>query len=79
MPADAWLFQVAERSLGSDDKASLLFDLNENQLKLPKSLPTEATLKIPQANWPSLLTFLLLAVFLVLVGKGWLLKTKENG
>ena len=35
-------------ALGSGDKASLLFDLNESQLKLPESLPADAMLKIPQ-------------------------------
>ena len=68
VPADAFLFEVAEESLGSADKASLLFDLNESQLNLPESLPPEASLNIPQTNWPALAAFGLLAVFLVLVG-----------
>jgi putative OPT family oligopeptide transporter len=76
VPADAFLSEVAEDSVGSADKASLLFDLNESQLKLPKSLPPDASLKIPQWNAPALVAFGLLAVFLVLVGRGWLLKTK---
>ncbi len=75
-PADARLSEVAQSTLGSDDKASLLFDLNESQLKLPKALPADAKLNIPQTNGPAIVMFLLLAVFLVLVGKGWLLKTK---
>ena len=77
VPADAFLSEVAEDSVGSADKASLLFDLNESQLKLPKSLPPEASLKIPQWNAPALVAFGLLALFLVLVGRGWLLKTKD--
>jgi putative OPT family oligopeptide transporter len=76
VPADTFLFEAAEQSVGSADKASLLFDLNDDQLKLPKSLPPEAALKIPQWNAPALIAFVLLAVFLVLVGRGWLLKTK---
>ena len=74
VPADAFLFEIADQSLDSADKASLLFDLNDSQLKLPKRLPPEASLKIPQWNAPALVAFGLLAVFLVLVGRGWLLK-----
>ncbi len=77
VPADAFLSEVAKQSLGSADKASLLFDLNDKKLKLPKSLPPEASLKIPQSNAPALVAFSLIAVFLILVGRGWLLKTKS--
>jgi hypothetical protein len=77
VPADAYLFEVAQQSLGSSDKASLLFDLNESELKLPAVLPQVAMLKIPQWNAPALIGFALLAVFLVLVGKGWLLKSEQ--
>jgi hypothetical protein len=73
--AEAPLFNVAEETLGSADKASLLFNLNEKKLKLPESLPPDAALKIPQTNWPALVAFGLLAVFLLSVGRGWLLKT----
>jgi len=74
VPADAFLFEVAEQSVGSADKASLLFDLNDGQLKLPKFLPPEASLKIRQWKGRALVAFGLLAVFLILVGRGWLLK-----
>ncbi len=75
VPADAFLFEVAAQALGSGDKASLVFDLNENRLKLPAALPSGAMLKIPQRNAPALVAFALLAVFLVLVGRGWLLRS----
>ena len=77
VPADAFLYQVAEQSLGSGDKASLLFDLNENRLKLPEALPSEAALKVPQQNAPALAAFALMAVFLLLVGRGWLLRSRR--
>ena len=75
-PTDALLLEVAQQTLGSDNRASLLFDLNENQLRLPKALPPTAKLKIPQENAPALIAFALLAVFLVLVGRGWVLKSR---
>ena len=75
--ADVFLLQVAEQTLGDGSKASLLFDLNETQLKLPEALPREATLKIPQHNAPALVAFALMAAFLLLVGRGWLLKTRQ--
>jgi putative OPT family oligopeptide transporter len=78
VPADAALSQVAEDALGSPDKASLLYNLNEARLKLPESLPPDATLRIPQTNWPALVAFGLMAVFLVSVGRGWLLKTDSG-
>jgi putative OPT family oligopeptide transporter len=77
-PADATLIEVAEQALGSGDKASLLFDLNENRLKLPEGLPSGVLLKIPQRNAPALIAFALLAVFLAAVGVGWIMKPSEN-
>jgi hypothetical protein len=68
VPADSYLFEAAQQTLGSDDKASLLFDLNESQLTLPQSLPDHVNLKIPQRNMPALIAFALLALFLVAVG-----------
>ena len=77
VPADMPLYKAAEAAVANADKASLLFNLNETQLQLPKALPADASLKLPQKNWPALAAFGLLAVFLVLVGRGWLLKTKS--
>jgi len=77
VPADSFLFEVAEQALGSGDKASLLFDLNESHLKLPEALPSGAMLKIPQQNSPALIAFALLALFLVAVGTGWVAKTEK--
>jgi acyl-CoA reductase-like NAD-dependent aldehyde dehydrogenase len=77
-PADAALIEVAEQALGSGDKASLLFDLNENRLKLPEGLPSGVLLKIPQRNAPALIAFALLAALLAAVGVGWIMKPSEN-
>ena len=77
-PADAALIKVAEQALGSGDKASLLFDLNENQLKLPERLPSGVLLKIPQRNAPALIAFALLAGLLAAVGVGWIMKPSED-
>ncbi|HEV2947095.1 MAG TPA: oligopeptide transporter, OPT family [Gemmataceae bacterium] len=70
----ATLGTYAEKLLGSADKATLLFDLNEKQLEAAKTLPAGTKLKLPQHNAPALLLFALLMGFLTLVGLGWLLK-----
>jgi putative OPT family oligopeptide transporter len=69
----AFLRHYAEQLLGSADKATLIFDLNKDQLKPPGTLPTGTELKLPQHNTPALLIFALVLVFLALVGLGWLL------
>lgn len=74
VPADAFLCDVARETLQSSGQASLLFDLNEERLKLPDALPADAVLKLPQKNAPALVAFAMLALFLVLVGRGWVLK-----
>jgi hypothetical protein len=48
-------------------------------VKLPEALPVDVALKIPQKNLPALVAFGLLAAFLVLVGRGWVLKGRTNG
>jgi hypothetical protein len=72
---DTTLADVAKQKLGNASKASLLFDLNEEHLQLPKALPKDTLMRVPQWNAPALIAFALLAVFLVLVGRGQLLKT----
>jgi putative OPT family oligopeptide transporter len=76
--ADATLGQLAQQTLHGDVKASLLFDLNADQLQLPRALPSDAKMKIPQGNATAIVTFALLAVVLVVVGRGWLLKKSEK-
>ncbi len=73
---DSTLGEVAQETLHSPNKASLLFDLNQDRLKLPDSLPPGVMLKIPQRNAPALIAFLLLAVFLAAVGTGWIMRPK---
>lgn len=70
----ATLGHYAEQLLGSADKATLLFDLNEKQLEPPRTFPAGTKLKLPQHNAPALLLFALLMGFLALVGLGWLLQ-----
>jgi putative OPT family oligopeptide transporter len=70
----ATLGTYAEKLLGSADKATLLFDLNEKQVEPAKTLPAGTKLKLPQHNAPALVLFGLLMVFLTLVGLGWLLQ-----
>ena len=70
----ATLGTYAEKLLGSADKATLLFDLNEKQVEAAKTLPAGTKLKLPQHNAPALILFGLLMVFLTLVGLGWLLQ-----
>jgi hypothetical protein len=74
----AYLSHYAEQLVGEADKATLLFDLNEDQLKPPKTLPAGAALKLPQHSTPALLAFGVLVLFLVLVGLGWLLQPRAR-
>jgi hypothetical protein len=66
------LGEVAREKLGSADKAPLIYDLNVNQLRLPRTLPRGTEIRLPQKNWPALLMFGILTVFLLVVAKGWL-------
>ncbi len=75
---DSTLAEVAQQALHSTDKASLLFDLNEDRLKLSESLPPGVRLKIPQRNAPAHVAFVLLAAFLAAVGTGWIMRPKNN-
>jgi hypothetical protein len=70
-----FLGHYANQLLGSADKAPLIFDLNEDQLKAPTALPAGTKMKLPQHNAPALLLFAVLMVFLTLVGLGWLLQS----
>jgi hypothetical protein len=70
----ASLGHYAEQLLGSADKATLLFDLNEKQIEPAKAFPAGTKLKLPQHNAPALLLFGLLMLFLTLVGLGYLLQ-----
>jgi putative OPT family oligopeptide transporter len=68
------LGHYAEQLLGSADKATLLFDLNEKQIEPARNFPAGTKLKLPQHDAPALLLFALLTGFLTLVGVGWLLQ-----
>jgi hypothetical protein len=77
---DMTLAEVAKENLGSDenDKVRLLFDINTERVKLPAALPADTAMRMPQRNSPALIAFGVLALLLILVGRGWLLKTKED-
>jgi len=72
--------------LGSRDKATLIFDLNEKQLAANLQntswrISAGTKVKLPQHNAPALLLFAVLMAFLTLVGLGWLLQPppQDNG
>jgi putative OPT family oligopeptide transporter len=68
VPADSTLGRVAADALGREWKARQLYDLNRDALKTPDKLPAEATLTLPQSEWPTYLAFGALVVILLLVG-----------
>jgi uncharacterized oligopeptide transporter (OPT) family protein len=72
---DKTLGEIAQKLLGSRDKAQELLGLNEDTLKLPNELPPGAELKVPQRQWPALVWFGGLVLLLVSVGMGWVLQT----
>jgi putative OPT family oligopeptide transporter len=77
-PAEAVSLAVlAGQLLGTADKASLLFDLNDKVLQLPKTLPAGTDMKLPQHNNLALIAFGIIVLFLALVGLGWLLRPPQ--
>jgi putative OPT family oligopeptide transporter len=79
----ATLGHYAEKLLGSADKATLIWDLNQKQLQALMQntsirIPAGTKVKLPQHNTPALLLFALLIAFLALVGLGWLLQTPSS-
>jgi putative OPT family oligopeptide transporter len=73
-PKDESLGEAAQESLGKEDKAQTLYQLNQDQLKPAVILPAGAVLRVPQQTWPALVAFGLLTLFLMLVGLGWLFR-----
>ena len=51
-----------------------MLDLNDQKLRLPISLPVDATVRLPQRNWPSLAIFGILVLLLAIVGMGWMMQ-----
>ncbi len=72
--ADTTLGAVAKEALGRSWKAAQIFDMNKDTLKKPDVLPPEAELNLPQPQWPTLIPFGLLVLFLLVVGTGYVLK-----
>ena len=72
--ADTTLGEFAKHT---EDKPMTIFELNSETLKMPQGLPTGTEIRLPQRNLPAVLAFGALAVILIAVGFGWLLKTKD--
>ncbi len=64
------LGQVAEKVLGSADKAPQLLDLNKALLSVPKQLPDRTLVKVPQRAWPAVAVFGAMAIVLLTAGIG---------
>ncbi len=71
VPEDAYLGEIAEKTLQSRGQAQLLLNLNGNQLAEPEQIPSGAVLKIPQLDWPAVAVFGGLAAFLLIVALAW--------
>ena len=69
------LGDVAMVALGDIDKAQKLFELNKDVLAPKVTLPVNAQIKLPQRNWPALVSFGVLVAFLLVVGLGRMLKS----
>lgn len=71
------LGEVAKEVLGRERKAVDLSQSNPG-LELPKTLPADAVVKLPQSKLPAIVAFTCLCLLLLVVGAGWLLKGKES-
>jgi len=83
---DSTLGPLAEKLLGSAEEAAALLQGNPKlslpraspggiaRLDLAEHLPADATLKIPQKDWPAAAVFVLLVGFLAAVGLGWIMQ-----
>ena len=74
MTEDTTLGAVAKAEVGRTWKAAQLLDMNKDVLKPPAALPAETELYLPQPQWPTLIPFGLLVLFLFLVGCGYLMR-----
>jgi hypothetical protein len=72
------LGDFASKVLGSSDKAVTVFDNNKEQLKLPKTLPAGAVLRVPQRDLTAAIAAGAMVLFLLLVGLGVFLKTPPS-
>ncbi len=84
---DSTLGELAREKLGRAEQAQTLFEDNKDalKLKLPDVLPANTPLRLPQGNSSALIAFGLLALVLIAVGVGLLLRapplttTSANG
>lgn len=75
---DTTLGALAKQILGREDKASELKSSNEDVIKPADTLPANAQIKIPRAEWPALVAFAGLALLLMLVGMDKVLRVPES-
>ncbi len=73
VPRDEKLADVAQDALKDANKTHEILQQNEEIVPLPEKLPPGVRVKLPLVNWPSLVTFGALCLFLLVVGLGWLL------
>lgn len=71
---DTTLGAVAKAEVGRSWKAGQLLDMNKDVVKPPAALPAEAELYLPQPQWPTLIPFGLLILFLFVVGCGYVMR-----
>jgi hypothetical protein len=73
------LGEVALSQMGRSYKAQALFKGNPGKLQMPAQLPAEAALVVPSPDWPAIVVFALLIVFLLIVGAGYLFRPPPEG
>jgi putative OPT family oligopeptide transporter len=75
---DETLGAVAKEVFGDETEAKQLLELNEGVAPPPDSLPAETRVKVPQHTLPALVAFGILALCLLLVGLGCLMRSDRG-
>ncbi len=75
---DTTLGAAAKELLGDENEAKQLLELNEEVVPLPKALPADSPIKVPQETWPALAAFGALALLLLLVGLGYIMRGNNS-
>ncbi|HEY1860681.1 MAG TPA: OPT/YSL family transporter, partial [Gemmataceae bacterium] len=68
------LGEYARQVLGSEDKASAIYENNQDRLKLPETLPAGAVIKLPQRNLTAAIASGAMVLILLLVGLSMYMK-----
>jgi hypothetical protein len=69
------LSEAASAALGQPDRAFKLYEANRSLLTPKITLPPGTKIKVPQLNWPALVSFGVLVLLMIMVGLGWILRT----